>query len=169
MKTKSLMLIFSSFIVPILSVIGFIAICIVCISLYFGSHLGYGVEEFGSEDRLNELNTLYQTVLSKPNPEKQIPINNGFPITKKIPGDWIPEVFIEDEWKWGNRNTLPPYPGSSIVLAYYDESEKLIGIEFSTSRWGCFISDNPNVCPNSFGSLNRISSHPLYVSIWTIN
>jgi hypothetical protein len=146
-------------IVNILAVIGLFSICITIISHNQKSFLEDCIEEFGTKDRLIALVELYRKVLSEQNPEEAIDMSNGFPITKIVPADWIPEVF---GW-WGQQNSVHPWWGD--VLAYYDKSEKLIGIEFYGSRRGCFISEDPKVCPSHAGSLERISSYPLYVSI----
>jgi hypothetical protein len=148
--------------VTVLSVIGFFSICIILIDHSHKSHLEYGVEIFGSNDGLVALVELYQKVHSEQIPEEPHEKYNGFPITKDVPADWIPEALVR---KTPSGVDVPWGDPWGDVFAYYDESENLIGIEFDSGRWGCFISEDPKVCSSHAASFHRISSYPLYVSI----
>jgi hypothetical protein len=155
--------------VNIFAAIGFCAICGVFLSyifpLFHKSYLEQGLDKFGSKDGLIALVELYRKVDSEQNTEKPLKTFDGFPVTKRVPTDWIPEALVENDWDFGQKPSDGNMPWWGDVLAYYDANEKLIGIEFYGSRWGCFISEDPKVCPKHFESLHRIFSYPLYFSI----
>jgi hypothetical protein len=83
-----------------------------------------------------------------------------YPKIRRVPKSWLPEQF-SDFWG-GVLNDSSVEWGD--VLAYYDERDALVGIEFFGSRYGCFVSRDATRCPSWFHTLRRLSERPLYIT-----
>jgi hypothetical protein len=119
--------------------------------------------QFGSPEAIAAIESLYARIEAAPtDPALKIVQEkvSDFPGIRKIPKSWLPQQFLPI---WGT--TLDnSYAGFGDVLAYYDNKDALIGIEFYGSRYGCFASRDATRCPSWFQSLHRLAEKPLYVT-----
>jgi hypothetical protein len=127
---------------------------------------GYEVDaarQFGSAAVIHEIETLYTRVENSKLGAEMRPVKAefvGFASVRRVPKSWLPTslsgiwggVLDSDSIEWGD------------VLAYYDESSRLVGIEFYGSRYGCFISRDATRCPPWFRSLHRLADKPLFIT-----
>jgi len=107
-------------------------------------------EEFGSPEAIAVLAGLYERAGKELNPvggEREL----------KIPHAWIPEPFSKEWRHFFEMDT-------NVVFASFDETGKLVAIEFQGSRYGCIISTRPELVPSRFGTAYRLATKPLYVT-----
>lgn len=124
-----------------------------------------GREVFGTPEALADLAALYSKIEAAPHDDALRPVTHFPPVrgkSRRIPRAWLPPRFAKD---WGTDSSelmvRPP-----DVFAYYDAEDRLIGVQFGSTRSGCFLSREPMACPRSFGSLHRLQGEPLYVTLW---
>jgi len=155
------------------AIIGIISLALVALYVVVTSisksYLEMAYEEFASPERLRAMELMYRKVeregLDSSNPIEKFG-DTSWHTVKKVPKDWIPEDFRESIiFKWGQNYLDPDMPARNDVLAYFDESGILKGIQFKGSRIGCFVSSEATFCPDWFESLHRISDKPLFVTI----
>jgi hypothetical protein len=145
------------------------ALALALLALRFASHAAFpGYREvarrqFASPGTIAAISSLYAKVeAAKSDPSLQVVESSliTYPMIRRIPKSWLPEQF-SDFWggvlnhssvEWGD------------VLAYYDERDVLVGIEFFGSRYGCFASRDSTRCPSWFHTLHRLSERPLYIT-----
>jgi hypothetical protein len=140
----------------------------------FSSYEEMACDDFATPQALNSLYSLYERVESEPASSgiiKDVEIGTGhtrYAHTRRIPGEWIPSQF-RNEPDWGNRwndEFISGVDDSASwwdVLAYYDGQNRLQGIEFYGSRYGCFISRKPDMCPPWFSTSKQVEEKPLWV------
>jgi hypothetical protein len=153
--------------INLLAAIGVIAL--VFLALRLSSHAilpGYdqaAKEQFGSPEAVAAIATLYSRLEAAPSDPALKVIKekvSGFPSVRKIPRSWLPKEFST---LWSTSTDDAPVEFGN-VLAYYDEKDNLLAIEFYGSRWGCFASRDATRCPSWFQSLHRLAEKPLYVT-----
>jgi hypothetical protein len=137
----------------------------------FSSYEEMARDDFATPQALNSLCSLYERVESEPVSsgiikDVEFPWSDhpGYAHTRRIPAKWIQSQFRE----WGNRGMYADEDDFVFwrdVLAYYNEQNQLQGIEFYGSRYGCFISRKPVMCPPWFLKSKLIAEKPLYVTI----
>lgn len=151
----------------LLAVIGVLALMILVFRIVSNAVFpGYeqdAKEQFGSPEAIAAIATLYSRLEIAPTDPALKVIQekvSSFHRVRKIPRSWLPKEFST---LWGTSTD-----GESVdfgdVLAYYDEKDVLVGIEFYGSRWGCFASRDATRCPSWFQSLHRVAEEPLYVT-----
>lgn len=128
----------------------------------FSSYEKWALNDIGTPQALNSLRALYERVESEPASSGIIkdvetfrdlgPRCPSFAHTRRIPGEWIPSQ-LRSVQGWGNKQADKFYSSGEVdfslnhdVLAYYNEQNQLQGIEFDGSRYGCFISRDPDMC-----------------------
>jgi hypothetical protein len=164
-----------------LIVVGAVTVFMLTATKVFGPQ-NYGElakREFGTPEAIADLTTLYAKVEAAGYTLKLVPSSsNGATeaaVTRwkatarwrKIPRAWLPERYGNSLWAT-NPDLEPQFVQSRDVVAYYDDRDTLLGIWFYGSRWGCFVTRDPERCPPWFGTLRRLATEPLYVSSWTI-
>jgi hypothetical protein len=156
-------------IVRILAVIGVIALLFTSLRWVVltiaPSYEETSAKQFGRPEAISAITQLYLRVEKSPSTTFQIVDTEGrqmgFPKVVKIPRNLIPPMF---EY-WG-INPTGKYLFWGDVLAYYDKDDGLVGIMFYGSRYGCFVSRSPTVCPPWFTTLQHLSGPPLYIRSW---
>jgi hypothetical protein len=121
-------------------------------------------EEFGSPEAIRAIEKLYVRIETSPlSPElKIIPVfspNPAYPTVRRIPKAWMPQEFPY----WGAFHDMEIVEGTDVV-AYYDSNKAFVAMEFLGTRYGCFISRDPNRCPPRFGTLQRLADNPLFIT-----
>jgi hypothetical protein len=134
----------------------------------FPGYEAYARAEFDSPERIKEIITLYEHVKAAGFDSTELEAQKYFGVphydfstVKKIPEEWVPQVFRDEIRQWGSADD---------VVAYYNEENELQGVEFFGSRYGCLISESPTVCTAWFDSLHRIyekktKSESYYITI----
>jgi hypothetical protein len=121
-------------------------------------------EEFGSPESIRAIEKLFARIEGNPADIelKILATHSPYPtysIIRRIPKNWIPAEFPY----WGamlNAELIEP----TDVLSYHDSDNTLVAIEFSGTRYGCFVSRDPNRCPPRFERLNRLAETPLFIT-----
>lgn len=130
------------------------------------SYLEQTKSQFGSQEGIKAVSELYSRIERSPNsPELKIVEETWLPVPKvatirNVPRSWLSNHF---NFMWGSPDNSELLHWGA-VFAYYDQNEKLIGIEFLGSRYGCFASRDPQRCPASFVTLNRLAEKPLWIT-----
>ena len=148
------------------ALIGIISLAIValrvCIARAVPTYEEVGREQFGTEEAIVDLAALYNKVdLSGETPEL-VAFHSDDSITRNIPRSWLPARY---KGNWG-VDAMNGYIEFGAVMAYYDKNDNLYGLEFVGSRYGCFVSRDATRCPTAFGTLYRLSTKPIFVSLW---
>ncbi len=136
----------------------------------FESYESKAKRYYSDDRRVTDMQSLYLLVESKPPADwgliKLDPKSAGslkFPASWKIPGKLIPASLNQ-----GRTRADHPHASFGDILAHYDASEKLIAIEFYSSRYGCFIHRDPAmIIPRNFKSQIPIRTSPPLVTAWS--
>ena len=156
----------------ILGVVGIAAVLFAAFKVtsgfFFPSYAKTAHDEFSSRSAQAAIIELFERVEAESANELLIEIKTlraGYTNARRIPSEWIPSEFSEI---WGR----PRHPSREIVdfwdvLAYFDESGKLLAIEFFGSRYGCLAARESYHSFPWFRIIYRISESPLYISIRT--
>ena len=125
-------------------------------------------EDFAGPDRTALIVDLYETIEGGSPSELglvDMDIHSvdefGFPRTRALPRDLIPKEF---EFPWIGAPKESGSPFWWMVLAHYDAVDQLQAIEFYGSRYGAFISRDPDLTPRFAGDLERLSGGPIYIT-----
>jgi hypothetical protein len=86
-------------------------------------------------------------------------VKSGYRVWK-VPQKRIPKDF--NSWGVSDNHSTPEWRD---VLAYFDADRKLVAVEFLGSRYGCYLSKIPDMCPANFSSLHRVSESPLFITV----
>jgi hypothetical protein len=150
-------------IIYLLAAIGLITLLICAIRItavrFFPGYEAQAVEEFGDPEAIKAIAELYDRIEASPHDPALKEVDEHlakFPKIRQVPRSWLPARFAR---KWGED-----FGTWRKVLAFYDDSDKLVGIEFFGSRYGCFASRDATRCPSWYSSLRRIAEQPIYVT-----
>ncbi len=126
-------------------------------------------KEFGSDAAIQDIGRLYAKISSGDFDQDLVRLEHcwkSYVSARRVPKHLLPERFN----RWGismeDEQFKRPHYEPHDVLAYYDEANKLVGLEFATSRHGCFITSDPSRCPPGFNRLYRLSDRSPYVMAW---
>lgn len=128
-----------------------------------GSYRRIIFESFGAEETQRRIAELYRLIdtneikneLTKP--EDGMSWMYSHSNVRLISPSRIAHVFDHDD---SLRNLHQRFAG----LAYFDEEGKLEGLHFAASRFGCFASKDPTLCPAYFTKLYRMNTGELFLT-----
>jgi hypothetical protein len=150
------------------TLLGFVLCAVAALALRSTSYESMARRTYGSPEALSEIAQFYERVeLASPNGAEFVElrtVSTSYPRTRRVPMSLVPSRFGGGP-DVQNVPSVMGHPVWGDVLAYYDDSDRLAGIEFFGSRFGCFVSRSPTFGPPWFESLNRIATRPVYVSL----
>jgi hypothetical protein len=156
-------------IIAILATVGALAIAALAartgIRLIVPSYETMARRDFAGPSALAEIESLYKRLESSPkDPELKIVRSPAYRkgMIRLVPRTWMREPLSPI---WGRVAGVDSMISWGDVIGYYDEKDELIGMEFYGSRYGCFVSRDPMLCPSWFRTLRRVSGPPLYVNL----